>query len=198
MKKLLVTGFEPFLDNPINPTAEIAEKLNDTVINDYAIIGKVLPVVFSESGEQLVKLLEAHQPDALISLGLAAGRNCVTPERIAINCNDGPKDNRGNEPNGERIVPDGPDGYFSTLPIQKMVSCMEKEGLPAVISNSAGTYLCNHVMYQGLHYFKVHKLERPSGFIHLPASHALAIRKKMPSWSADDLCHAVKIAIACL
>src|SRR5699024_6433040 len=175
MKKLLLTGFEPFLNHSINPTKLIVNQLNDQQINGYQIIGEILPVEFSRSGQYFISLLKKHQPDAVISLGLAAGRDRITPERIAINCNDGPKDNRGYQPNGERIFDNGPDGYFSTLPIQRIVETLRIKGLPAKISNTAGTYLCNNIMYHGLHYFSEHKLAVPSGFIHLPASHQLAV-----------------------
>ena len=198
MKKLLLTGFEPFLDNPINPTADITTKLDGKEINNHQIIGRVLSVDFQKSGTELIKQIEKHDPDAVISLGLAAGRSCITPERIAINCNDGPTDNKGHQPNGEKIFTGGQDGYFSTLPIAKMVNKLQGEKLPAKISNTAGAYLCNNVMYHALHYFKQNGIERQAGFIHVPASHALAVEKNMPSWSQEDLLRAVKIAIACL
>ncbi|PAV30991.1 peptidase C15 [Virgibacillus profundi] len=198
MEKLLLTGFEPFLEFPINPTTEIAKALNGESINNYNIIGEVLSVDFEKSGLQLIELIEMHEPDIVISLGLAAGRNCITPERIAINCNDGPVDNRGHKPNGEKIVAEGQDGYFSTLPINKMVETLQAANLPAKISNTAGAYLCNHVMYHALHYFKENKLDRQAGFIHIPASHALAIEKNIPSWSEEDLLKAVKVSISSL
>ncbi|MFC4557565.1 pyroglutamyl-peptidase I [Virgibacillus kekensis] len=193
MKKLLLSGFEPFLEFPINPTTEISNSLNGQTINDFQVIGEVLSVDFQKSGKQLLDLMEKYQPDAIISLGLAAGRNWITPERIAINCNDGPVDNNGHKPNGEKIFEDGPDGYFSKLPIYQIVEKLEEAGLPAKISDTAGTYLCNNVMYYGLHHF-----DGPTGFIHIPASHKLAIEKKMPSWSQDDLLQAIKLAIECL
>ncbi|MBC5637929.1 pyroglutamyl-peptidase I [Ornithinibacillus sp. BX22] len=198
MKKLLLTGFEAFLEFPINPTTEIANQLNGELIGDYEIIGEVLSVDFHKSGNQLLELIEKHQPNAVVSLGLAAGRNCITPERIAINCNDGPVDNNGHKPNGEKIFVDGPDGYFSKLPIYQMVAKLEEAGYPAKISNTAGAYLCNNVMYHGLHYLKQKGLEQPSGFIHIPASHNLAVKKNMPSWSQQDLTEAVKVAISCI
>jgi pyroglutamyl-peptidase len=198
MRKLLLTGFEPFLEFPINPTSDIVTMLNGEVIQDYQIIGEVLTVDFHKSGSQLVDLIEKHNPDAVISLGLAGGRNCITPERIAINCNDGPVDNKGHKPNGEAIFEDGPDGYFSKLPIYEIVEKLKDAGYPAKISNTAGAYLCNNVMYHGLHYFKENGFDRPSGFIHIPASHALAVKKNMPSWSQADLLEAIKIAISCL
>ncbi|MFD1037040.1 pyroglutamyl-peptidase I [Virgibacillus byunsanensis] len=198
MKKLLLTGFEPFLEFPINPTAEIAEALNGEEIGDFQIIGEVLTVDFQKTGKQLVELIEKHHPDAVISLGLAAGRNSVTPERIAINCNDGPVDNNGHKPEGEKIFLEGPDGYFSTLPINEIVKSLQERKLPAKISNTAGAYLCNHVMYHGLHHFKETNAKRQSGFIHIPASHELAVEKPMPSWSQEDLLEAVKVSISCL
>ncbi len=198
MKKLLLTGFEPFLEFPINPTTSIAKSLNGEQYNGYEIIGEVLTVDFGKSGKQLVELIEQHKPDAIISLGLAAGRNCITPERIAINCNDGPVDNKGHKPDGEAIFEDGADGYFSTLPIKKIVDRLKEEKLPAKISNTAGAYLCNNVMYHGLHYAKKQGLTIPSGFIHIPASHALAVEKNMPSWSEEDLLKGIKIAIETL
>jgi len=198
MKQLLLTGFEPFLGYSTNPTNDIAQALNEREIQGYKIIGEILSVDFQKSGKQLLDLLDAYNPDAVISLGLAAGRNCVTPERIAINCNDGPADNNGFKPDGEKIIQNGRDGYFSTLPIQKIVRDLQKEGLPAKISNTAGAYLCNNVMYHALYYFDAQAKNKPSGFIHLPASHRLALEKEMPSWSEHDLQRAVEIAIGSL
>lgn len=198
MKRLLLTGFEPFLEFPINPTTDITNELDGKELNDFQIIGEVLSVDFHKSGLQLIEQIKKHEPDAVISLGLAAGRNCITPERIAINCNDGPVDNNGHQPNGEKISAEGPDGYFSTLPISEMVTQLQEGNLPAKISNTAGAYLCNNVMYHALHHFKENNLERQAGFIHIPASHTLAVEKSMPSWSHKDLLQAIKIAIACL
>ncbi|WP_405098571.1 pyroglutamyl-peptidase I [Oceanobacillus sp. FSL H7-0719] len=198
MKRLLLTGFEPFLKHPVNPTENIVKKLNGEQINGYQIISEILPVEFSKSGNRFVELLKIHQPDAVISLGLAAGRDRITPERIAINCNDGPVDNQGYKPNGEKIFESGPDGYFSNLPLQRMVKTLKEQGLPAKISNTAGAYLCNNVMYHGLHYFSEQQQDVPSGFIHIPASHQLAVDSNIPSWSDADLLRAVQLAIACL
>lgn len=198
-KKLLLTGFEPFLDFSINPTMKIVEELNGTTLGDYTVTSHVLSVDFHQAGQQLLQIIEETKPDAIISLGLAGGRFKINPERIAINVNDGPKDNRGHKPENEVIWEDGADGLFSTLPIGNMVKQLKAQGLPAEISNTAGTYLCNHVMYQALHYVKSHHLNLPSGFIHIPASHELAIEHgKIPSWSHDDLKKAVTICIETL
>ncbi|WP_440897400.1 pyroglutamyl-peptidase I [Amphibacillus sp. Q70] len=198
-KKLLLTGFEPFLDFSINPTKEIVEELNGTTIGAYTVASHVLSVDFHKAGKQLLQVIDETKPDAIISLGLAGGRFKVSPERIAINVNDGPKDNQGHKPENEVIWEDGTDGLFSTLPISKMVEQLKRQGLPAEVSNTAGTYLCNHVMYQALYYTKINEIELPAGFIHIPASHELAIEHgKMPSWSYDDLKKAVIVCIKAL
>ncbi|MFD1334190.1 pyroglutamyl-peptidase I [Oceanobacillus iheyensis] len=198
MKKILLTGFVPFLDNPINPTEEIVQELHKKSVNGWEIVGEVLPVDFHVTGDHLVELIHKVQPSAIISLGLAAGRNRITPERIAINCNDGPVDNQGYKPDGEKIITDGPDGYFSSLPIKKMVKELENKGIPAKISNTAGAYLCNHVMYRALHEIEQQKLDIFSGFIHIPASHKLALTNNIPSFAQKDLQRAIEICIGCL
>lgn len=188
MKTLLLTGFEPFLNFTINPTMRIVEELHEQVIGDYKIHSEVLPVDFRESGKQFLEQIESVKPDAIISLGLAGGRYKITPERIAINVNDGASDNSGNVLIDEPIHEEGADAYLTTLPVRAMVNRLLEEGFPAAISNSAGTYLCNHVMYTGLHYARTQNLNLKSGFIHIPASHELAIQHgKIPSWSHEDL-----------
>ncbi|WP_394218370.1 pyroglutamyl-peptidase I [Halobacillus trueperi] len=200
MKKLLLTGFEPFLNYTINPTQEIATSLTGATIGSYTIEGRVLPVDYNNSGNLLISYIEEVQPDAVISLGLAAGRYKVTPERIAINCNESKEDdNEGNRPEGSPIDEEGPDGLFSTLPIRAFVDTLNEKGYPAEISNTAGTYLCNHVMYRGLNHFRIENVEFPSGFIHIPASHDLAIQHgNLPSWSQEDLTNAVRELIRLL
>lgn len=199
MKKLLLTGFEPFLHYTVNPTMKIVEELDGTAIGEYEIIGKIMTVDFKTSGQQLVKLLTEIQPDVHISLGLAAGRYKITPERIAINIKDGDVDNEGYKPVDQSIQETGEAGYLSTLPIRKIVNKLIENGLPAEISNSAGTYLCNNVMYEGLHYVKTTNSEMLSGFIHIPASHELAIQHgKVPSWSHADLKQSIVICIEVL
>jgi pyroglutamyl-peptidase len=197
MKKLLLTGFRPFLDYPVNPTMRIVEELDGKELGDYIVVGRILSVDFRKSGKELLEHYEDVQPDAVISLGLAGGRYKITPERIAINCSDGDPDNEGNRPVDERIAEsDGADGYFSTLPIRQMVEKLIETGYPSEISNTAGTYLCNNVMYKMLHRIKQDGAEIPSGFIHIPASHELAIQHgKIPSWSHRDLVEGIMICI---
>jgi pyroglutamyl-peptidase len=199
MKTLLLTGFEPFLEFPINPSAEIVNELDGQVIGNYKIVGKLLPVDFEKTAPTVFQYFDEAGPNVVISLGLAGGRNRITPERIAINCNDGAKDNQGFTPEDQRIVKNGPDGYFSMLPIRNFVRVLEENGYPAEISNTAGTYLCNNVMYNVLHKINHEQRNCISGFIHIPASHQLALKTPgLPSWSQTDLVEAVKLMISCL
>ncbi|MET3194932.1 pyroglutamyl-peptidase I [Bacillus sp. OAE603] len=196
MKTLLLTGFEPFLNFPINPTEDIVKELDGQSIGQYKIIGKILPVDFQSAGDLLIKLYHEINPNAVVSLGLAGGRFKITPERIAINCNDGAEDNQGNKFIGKKIDEEGPDGLFSTLPVQAIVDYLNEKKFPAEVSNSAGTYLCNNVMYQLLNELKNKEISIPSGFIHIPASHELAVlQKNLPSWSQSDLVNAIKLAL---
>ncbi|MFS0865460.1 pyroglutamyl-peptidase I [Fredinandcohnia sp. 179-A 10B2 NHS] len=199
MKKLLLTGFVPFLDLPINPTEEVVKALDGKTIGGYQIVGKILPVEFAESAKQCIEHFEAEKPDVVISLGLAAGRNKITPERIAINCRDGAADNSGVKLQDAPIEEAGPAGYFSTLPIRQFVDASVEKGYPAVISNTAGTYLCNNVMYSLLHKIEQEQLPVRAGFIHIPASHELALKKQsLPSWSQGDLTQAITAMIEVL
>lgn len=190
MKKLLLSGFEPFLGFSINPTESIVKELDGKVIGHYQVHGLLLPVDFENAGPKILQEMENVQPDAVISLGLAAGRSSITPERIAVNCRDGEADNKGVALQDSPIIQNAPDGYFSTLPIRKMVNVLNENGYPAKISDTAGTYLCNNVMYTVLH--ATGKC-LPSGFVHIPASHELAVayKKEMPSWSQKDLTRAI-------
>ncbi|MCM3602125.1 pyroglutamyl-peptidase I [Robertmurraya korlensis] len=200
MKKLLLTGFEPFLNHPINPTEEIVLRLDGEQIGEYEVKGVLLPVDFEKAPVAILEAVREFAPDAVLSLGLAAGRTEITPERIAINCRDGAADNSGRALVDSQIVENGADGYFSTLPIRMLVDALNEKGYPASISNSAGTYLCNNVMYSVLHELKKKQVNIPAGFVHVPASHELVIdeKKAMPSWSSRDLLEAVKMMIKTL
>ncbi|MCM3489827.1 pyroglutamyl-peptidase I [Alkalihalophilus marmarensis] len=196
MKKLLISGFEPFLGHKVNPTKKIVEALDGRTIGEFEITAVVLPVEFDQSAKALLEHVENHNPDVVISLGLAAGRHLITPERIAINCNDGDKDNKGYVPQDEPINEGGPDAYLSTLPIRRFVERLKEEGYPAEISNTAGTYLCNNVMYNVLDYIASGNKDMRSGFIHIPASFDLMLTNpKLPGWSNRDLLFAVELMI---
>ena len=174
---------------------QIVEELNGKKIDCYDIVGRILSVDFQQSAEQLKHHIEEVKPQIIISLGLAGGRFKVTPERIAINVKDGEPDNNGYTPVDERIHEEGADAYLTNLPIRSMVNRLQAEGYPAEISNTAGTYLCNNIMYEGLAYAQQHEGVR-AGFIHIPASFELAIQHgKIPGWSIRDLVAAVQLCI---
>lgn len=196
MKTILLTGFEPFLDYPVNPTMRVAEELDGTMIGNYKICSRILPVDFNRAEARLMGVIREVNPDVTVSLGLAGGRYKITPERVAINVKDGAPDNDGNHPIDEPINEDAPDAYFSTLPVRDMVNALIEAGLPAEVSNTAGTYLCNNVMFGGLHYAATERPGMRSGFIHVPASHELGIRHgRIPSWSHEDLLRGVRVCL---
>ncbi|MEY9971268.1 pyroglutamyl-peptidase [Lysinibacillus sp. RC46] len=195
MTKILLTGFVPFLEYKINPTMQIVENLHGEVMDGYEIVGRILSVDFQQSAQQLKQYIAEIQPQIIISLGLAGGRFKITPERIAINIKDGEADNNGYTPADESIYDGGEDAYITNLPIRNMVNRLGKEGYPAEISNTAGTYLCNNIMYEGLVYAKQHKGVR-AGFIHIPASFDLAIQHgKIPGWNIQDLITSIRLCI---
>ena len=162
MSKILVTGFEAFDKSALNPSAEIVKALNGE-----DLVTAILPVVFGQASAQLRDLIDLHKPSAVLCLGQAEGRSEMTPERIAINLDNARiTDNAGNQPLEQRIIADGPDGHFSTLPIEKMVAAMKAAGIPASISLSAGTFVCNHIFYVLQDYLKDSSIK--SGFMHVP------------------------------
>ena len=162
MSKILVTGFEPFATSSLNPSAEIVKALKGD-----DLVTAILPVVFGQASAQLRELIDLHKPSAVLCLGQAEGRSEMMPERIAINLDDARiADNAGNQPLEQRITADGPDGHFSTLPIEKMVASMKAAGIPASISLSAGTFVCNHIFYVLQDYLKDSSVK--SGFMHVP------------------------------
>ncbi|RXI98356.1 pyroglutamyl-peptidase I [Anaerobacillus alkaliphilus] len=180
--KVLVTGFEPFGGMEVNPTAQLSQAISEDEINGIEIYSATLPVVYDLCVQQLLLKIEEISPDVVISCGLAFGRASVTIERIGINIKDtageGQKgDNQGDKPIDERIIPDGPDGLFSTLPIRTITTQLKQAGIPAQISNSAGTYICNNTLYGMLHYIIEKNLAIRAGFIHFPATPEMTVDK---------------------
>ena len=162
MTKVLLTGFEPFGKASQNPSAEIVKE-----ISGANIITAVLSVTYAQSAHQLLALIDQHKPDVVICLGQAEGRKEVTPERVAINLDDARlADNEGVLRTDSEIVVGGPSAYFSTLPVKKIVEAIKEAGVPASVSFSAGTFLCNHVFYLAQH--KLAGTNVRSGFVHVP------------------------------
>ncbi len=166
MRKLLITGFEPFGGEDRNPSWLAVEQLPE-VVGDYQIYKLRLPTVFDRAPRALLEAAAAVQPDRIISVGVAGGRDAVTPERIAVNIRDARiPDNDGQQPRGEFVADDGPAAYFSTLPVADMAQAIRDQGIPATVSNSAGAYVCNDVMYSVLRHYAGTPVQ--AGFIHVP------------------------------
>ena len=166
MKRLLITGFDPFGGNNVNPSWLAVQMLPDQVAN-FALCKLPIPTVYEKAAATVMK--EAHDfcPDVILCIGLAGGRNAVTPERIAVNIRDARiADNEGNQPSGDRIVPDGPAAYFSTVPVEKMAQAIRNTQIPGAVSNTAGTFVCNDVLYTLLHHYAGTRTQ--IGFIHIP------------------------------
>ncbi|MCL2548196.1 MAG: pyroglutamyl-peptidase I [Symbiobacteriaceae bacterium] len=169
MPKILLTGFQPFGGEVINPSWQVASHLNGVVIDGYEIVAAEIPVARFEALDLIISLIEKHQPEIIINVGQAGGRQEITVERIGINVDDyGAPDNAGNQPIDEPIEEGGPAAVFSTLPVKAMVEAMRIAGVPAAVSNSAGTYLCNHVAYGIPRYLQKNSSEAVAGFIHIP------------------------------
>lgn len=193
--KILLTGFTPFGGESINPALEavMRVKTSDSAVE---IIPLEVPTVFSRSAETVIAAIEKHRPDAVICVGQAGGRSTVTPERVAINLDDARiPDNEGAQPVDVPIAPEAPAAYFSTLPIKAIVQAIRTSGIPAEISNSAGTYVCNHLMYSVLHYAAQMRPELRIGFIHVPYIPEQTAGKDAPSLPLEDIVRALEAAV---
>ena len=166
--KILVTGFDPFGGETVNPAWEAVSRL-PAETGGAEIVKLQVPTMFGRAPEAVLREVERLRPDAVVSVGQAAGRTAITPERIAINCEEASiPDNAGFQPAGGPVVEGGPDGYFSLLPVKEMAAAIQASGLPGKVSNTAGTYVCNHLMYHILHACHTRYPGMRSGFIHVP------------------------------
>ena len=192
MKKLLITGFDPFDGATVNPSWEAVKLLPDT-IGEYELHKLQIPTVFGLASKTVLETAEKLQPDVIISVGQAGTRPAVTPERIGINIRDARNtDNAGISPKDEPIVPGGPDGLFSTLPVKAMIEAISAAGLPASVSNTAGTFVCNDVLYSLLHHYAGTPVR--CGFIHVP----WLPEQGEPSLPLESTAKALEIAISVL
>lgn len=190
MKKLLITGFEPFGGEEINPSREAVDRLPQEV-GDYALTKLLIPVVFGEAAEQVLRHAEELAPDVILCIGQAGGRDAITPELVGINLRYGSiPDNSGYRPQDEPIVPAGEAAYFSTLPVRRMSAAIAAAGIPSRVSYSAGAYVCNDVLYTLLSHF--HATDTRVGFIHIPYS---TEQGKTPSMSLDEILRGLTAAI---
>lgn len=186
--KILVTGFDPFDGDSVNPALELIKQLPEE-IDGCEIITLEVPTVFHKSIQVIKQAIDTQHPDAVLSVGQAGGRVDMTVERIGINCDDARiPDNEGNSPVDEKVFEDGDDAYLLTLPVKAMVKAIQDAGVPASVSNTAGTFVCNHVAYGVAYLAKKYYPDMKTGFMHIPfLPYQAAEKRGMPSMSLESL-----------
>lgn len=197
--KVLVTGFEPFGGEKVNPALEAVKGL-PAEIHGAEVHCLEVPTVFHKSAQVLEEEMSRYQPDFVLCIGQAGGRSSLTPERVAINQDDARiPDNEGNQPIDLPIRADGDPAYFSSLPIKAMVQAIKKEGLPASVSNTAGTFVCNHLMYQALYLVEKKFPHVRAGFMHIPYMMEQVVnRPTTPAMSLVDIRRGIEAAIGAI
>ncbi len=193
---ILVTGFDPFGGESVNPAFEAVRQLPPTVAGADVSVLEV-PTVFHKSIRTVEEEIQRLSPQAVLLVGQAGGRSAITLERVGINLDDARiPDNEGNQPIDTPVVPQGPSAYFSTLPIKAMVSHIRSKGIPVSISNTAGTFVCNHLMYGVLHFIARENLPVRCGFIHVPfLPEQVTDRADTPSMGLESLVKGLEAAI---
>ncbi|CAM2867704.1 pyroglutamyl-peptidase I [Hathewaya histolytica] len=194
--KVLVTGFDPFGGEKINPALEAVKGLKNS-ISGAEIIKIEIPTVFKKSVAEVEKAIVKHNPDIVLCIGQAGGRFEISPERVAINMDDARiEDNEGNQPIDLPIFKDGAPAYFTSLPIKAMVKEMKENGVPGSISNTAGTFVCNHVMYGVLYLIDKKYPNMKGGFIHVPfIPEQVTEKRNMPSMSLELITKGLELCI---
>lgn len=195
--KVLVTGFEPFGGESVNPAQMIAERLPGEIAGAQ-VVHRIVPCVFGKAIETVCEAIRQEAPDVVICIGQAGGRAAVTPERVGINLRDARlPDNAGNQPVDEPIRPDGEAAYFSRLPIKAIATAIREAGIPAQVSNTAGTYVCNDLMYGLLYHIQHDFPQVRGGFIHVPfATEQVADKPGTPALPLEQMVEALRIAVA--
>lgn len=193
--KILVTGFDPFGGEETNPAIESVKRINEN-IEGAEIIKLEIPTVFHKASDVVEAKIQEVKPDVILSVGQAGGRYGITVERVAINEDDARiEDNEGNQPIDVKIREDGAPAYFASLPIKAMVEEIKKENIPASVSNSAGTFVCNHIMYQDLYLAEKYGYIK-AGFIHVPfLTEQVLDKPNTASMSLDDIVRGLNAAI---
>ncbi|AIY43922.1 Pyrrolidone-carboxylate peptidase [Collimonas arenae] len=196
-QNILLTGFEPFEQEPLNPSWEAVRALEGWQCQGAQVVARQLPCVFGKALEVLDQMLTEFKPALVICVGQAGGRSQLSLERVAINVDDARiADNAGRQPIDQPIYNDGPAAYFSTLPIKSMVKAMRAAGIPAEVSQTAGTFVCNHVFYGLLHQLTQHTPAIRGGFIHIPYIPSQAARHPgQPSLALDTVIEGLRTAI---
>lgn len=196
MRKILITGFDPFGGEKVNPALEAIKKLKDKNIEGVELYTKEIPTVFYKAFEVLEEAIEEIKPEVVICVGQAGGRSGITVERVGINVIDARiPDNEGNKPVDEPIHNGGAAAYFSTIPIKKIVENIKKECIPASVSNTAGTFVCNYLLYSLMRIISSKYTDIKGGFIHIPYLPEQVIEKNEPSMSLENIIKALDIAV---
>ena len=197
MRNVLVTGFGPFGGEPINPALEAIKLLEGRIIGGCRVVTRELPVTRFEAIDAIVKHIWDTDPALVLAVGQAGGRLEITPERVAINVDDYRiPDNGGFQPIDEPIVAGGPAAYWSTLPIKAMVVAMRGAGIPASVSNSAGTFVCNHLFYGLMHQLAKAGGKIRGGFVHIPYLPEQAARiGSQPSMAVETIVKGLEVAL---
>lgn len=194
---VLVTGFEPFGGDETNPSWDVCTRLPREIAGLRVEVCRV-PCEFRRAIEVVAAVIEKHQPSIVLCLGLASGRTHMGVERVAINCDDARiPDNAGVQPIDQPVAANGPPAYFATVPVKAMVAAMHAQGVPAEVSNTAGTFVCNHLMYGVLHFLAASGLQARAGFIHVPRAEGMALAERaVASMSLATMARGVEAAIA--
>lgn len=194
--KILLTAFEPFGGDTVNPAQEAVALVRDEIAG-ASIVKVGVPVVFGKSVETVRAAMEAEKPDVVLCIGQAGGRFGLTPERVAINIDDARiPDNEGNQPLDSAIFEDGAPAYFASLPVKAMVAAIREAGVPSSLSYTAGTYVCNHLMYGVLYHIAKSYPEMRGGFMHVPFLHEQIMnRPNTPSLSKEDIVRGIEAAV---
>jgi pyroglutamyl-peptidase len=194
--KALVTGFDPFGGDKVNPSSLAVGKLKKR-IGGVVVHTATLPTSYAKSAGVLRKAIEKTRPDIVLCVGQAGGRTELCLERVAINVQDARiRDNDGKQPIDKPVVADGPAAHFATLPIKACVAAMRKAGLPAAVSNTAGTFVCNHIFYALMDIAAAHPIPMRGGFLHIPYVPEQAARLgAAPSMAVEDIVRGIEIIL---
>lgn len=197
--KILLTAFDPFGGSNVNPAEEAVKRVRDT-IDGAQIVKLTVPTVFKKSIETVAAAMDREKPDVVVCIGQAGGRFGITPERVAVNNDDARiKDNEGNQPVDTPIFEDGDTAYFSSLPIKAMVKAIKDAGLPSSVSNTAGSFVCNHLMYGVLYHIKKSHPNTRGGFVHVPyIPEQVVDLPDKPAMSTEDITRGLEAALAAI
>ena len=199
--KILLTGFEPFGPVRVNPSEQIVRRIGEEArgSGNVELRAEVLPTEFAAADRRIRQLIRKFRPDVVLCLGVAAQRDKISLERVALNLDDDSlPDNAGRCRAGRRIVPSGPAAYWSTLPLERIRRQIERRGIPVSYSNHAGTYLCNHIFYVARHEIEKMGNGAPCGFVHVPPIRERAKKGKPHGLALDTMVEAVECCLEVL